>query len=257
MVRAEDVEPVIAYSAEIFDFVEASFIWGYPFEELDDFKMTLDLAGRVSRWAPGVNVQLHRLSPLPNSPIYREYPSPLLEPEPRDKPWLLLPAVLLEPQAAAISRLVRAAPDVYPGFFTLPTPDEGEKRRLMSMVKRTLDRTVGATVFDPETARLLDEEAPEIERALFEAETDSTGRIGVGLALSFFGEDQTTTATRTAPLWSALAGPHSSGSGIDEPKFVRGTALRLHWSKPSPGRSAIADRRGFPAAGPSRGSGDP
>jgi anaerobic magnesium-protoporphyrin IX monomethyl ester cyclase len=187
MVRAEDVEPVIAYSAEIFESVEASFIWGYPFEELEDFKMTLDLAGRVSRWAPKVNVQLHRLSPLPNSPIYKEYPSPLLEPDPRDKPWLLLPAVLLEPQAAAIGRLVRAAPDVYPGFFTLPTPEEGEKRRLMGMVKRTLDRTIGATLFDPETARLMDEEAPESSRALFEAETDSIGQIGVGLALSFFG----------------------------------------------------------------------
>ena len=163
MVRAEDVLPVIAYSAEIFEFVEASFIWGYPFEELEDFKMTLDLAGRVSQWAPKVNVQLHRLSPLPNSPIYKEYPGPLLEPDPRDKPWLLLPAVLLEPEAAAIGRLVRAAPDVYPGFFTLPTPEEGEKR-LMGMVKRTLDRTIGATLFDPDTARLLDEEAPESER---------------------------------------------------------------------------------------------
>lgn len=186
MVRAESVEPVIEYSAEVFDFVEASFIWGYPFEDLDDFRMTLDLAARVSRWAPRVNVQLHRLSPLPNSPIYREYPSPLLEPDPQDRPWLLLPAVLLEPRAEEIGRLVRAAPDVYPGFFTLPTPDEAEKRRLMGKIKRTLDRTIGATLFDPETARLLDEDAPEVERSLFDAETDSSGRLGVGLAISFF-----------------------------------------------------------------------
>lgn len=200
MVRAEDVAPVIEYCAQIFEIVEASFIWGYPFEELDDFQMTLDLAAAVSRWAPKVNVQLHRLSPLPNSPIYREYPGPLLEPDPRDKPWLLLPAVLLEPEASAIGQLIRSAPDVYPGFFTLPTPAEEEKRRLMARVKRTLDRTIGATLFDPETARLLDEEAPAVERALFEAETDSIGRIGVGLAISFFRRSRRRRGAGCAPL---------------------------------------------------------
>ena len=44
MVRPESVLPVVEFSAKLFDSVEASFIWGYPFEEFDDFKMTVDLA---------------------------------------------------------------------------------------------------------------------------------------------------------------------------------------------------------------------
>ena len=48
MVRPESVVSVVRYSAEAFDNVEASFIWGYPFEELDDFKMTLDLVAECT-----------------------------------------------------------------------------------------------------------------------------------------------------------------------------------------------------------------
>ena len=74
----------------------------------------------------------------------------------------------------------------------------------MEMVEASgSDRTIGATVFDPETARLLDEEAPESERALFEAETDATGRIGVGLALSFFGRIRRRRGAGCAPVAGA------------------------------------------------------
>ena len=186
MVRPESVVPVIRHSASVFDMVEASFIWGYPFEELEDFKMTLDLVARVSEFSPRVNVQLHMLCPLPNSPIHREYPGPLLEPEAEDRPWLLLPAVLLDPRATEIANLVAAAPDLYPGFYTLPTPAKAEKRRLLQQVMSKLNRTIGQTMIDPRIGRLLDEESPEIERDLIQSQSDPCEQIGTGLALSFF-----------------------------------------------------------------------
>jgi radical SAM superfamily enzyme YgiQ (UPF0313 family) len=185
MVRAESVVPVIRHSASVFDHVDASFIWGYPFEELDDFKMTVDLVARVSEFAPRVKIQLHMLSPLPNSPIFREFADVLQEPEPEDRPWLLLPGVLIDPRAEEIGKLVREAPDLYPGFFTLPTPAKAEKREMLGSIMRSLDRTMGRTLLDERIGGLLERESPQLERELIEAETDPCGRIGVGLAVGF------------------------------------------------------------------------
>ena len=186
MVRIESVVPVVEYGAKVFDQVEASFIWGYPFEELEDFKMTLDLAAECARFSPRVNVQLHRLSPLPNSPIYREFPGPLLEPEEADRLWLLLPGLFLDPRAEALREIIRAAPDVYPGFYTLHTPALEAKRVYLQGVARTLDRVVGSTFFDNQVSRLLDDDDTAVERNLLRACEDSSERIGTALAVSFF-----------------------------------------------------------------------
>jgi anaerobic magnesium-protoporphyrin IX monomethyl ester cyclase len=147
-VKAEDVMPVLRSSAHYFDRIEASFIWGYPFETLDDFKQTLELAGEASTLSPAVNVQLHLLSPLPMSPIYREFKGELEEPEPDDRRWMLLPALLLDERAVSVRELVRDARDIYSGFYNLPTPARADKRGLLQQVMRALDRTVGRTVLD-------------------------------------------------------------------------------------------------------------
>ena len=184
--RAEDVLPVLEFSARHFDKVEASFIWGYPFETLDDFKKTLDLAGEASMLAPRVNVQLHMLSPLPLSPIYREFPGELRPPAPEDRPWLLLPALLLDDRAGPLRTVVGGAPDIYPGFYTFPTPSKEAKRRLLERAMGTLHRTVGSTLFDKHVAELLTNDNPGLERALLAAQDNALDRIGTGLALGLF-----------------------------------------------------------------------
>jgi anaerobic magnesium-protoporphyrin IX monomethyl ester cyclase len=185
MVRAEDVVPVIRYSAAAFAYVEASFIWGYPFETYEDFLLTRDLAAEVSRYAPRVNVQFHMLSPLPNSPVYREHDGPLVPPDPEDRRWLLLPPILLEESASRVRQLVASAPDVYPGFYTFPTPSKAQKRDVLEEIVSALNATIGATMLDPQVSRLVDTDAEDVERALLERETDPCDRIGVGLAISF------------------------------------------------------------------------
>jgi radical SAM superfamily enzyme YgiQ (UPF0313 family) len=190
-VRVEDIVPVLELSAQYFDRIEASFIWGYPFETLDDFRLTLDIAGEASRFAPVVNVQLHMLSPLPLSPIYREFSDQLIEPEPEDSRWLLLPGVLLDKRSEPIRHLVRKDPDIYPGFYTLPTPEKNEKRLQLDRVMKTITQTVGSTIFDSRTKMLLKPETAEgdaspIEKELLAAHTEPVERIGVGLALGMF-----------------------------------------------------------------------
>jgi radical SAM superfamily enzyme YgiQ (UPF0313 family) len=185
-VRAEDVMPVLKLSAQYFDNIEASFIWGYPFETLDDFKQTFALAAEAAMLASTVNVQLHMLSPLPLSPIYHEFPDQLVEPEPEDRRWLLLPALLLEERASTVRDLVRTAPDIYPGFYSLQTPDKHAKRKLLERTMGSLERMVGSTLFDPQVAALLEHDDHATERELLAAQRHPADQIGVGLALGFF-----------------------------------------------------------------------
>jgi hypothetical protein len=185
-VRAGQILPVLKASAQHFDQIEASFIWGYPFESLDDFKRSLDLAGEASLLSPKVDVQMHMLSPLPLSPIFREYPHGLLEPEVEDRPWLLLPALLLDNRSIVLRELIRDAPDIYPGFFTFPTPAKRKKRELLRRSLRALDHTIGSTFFDPSVASLLKEDCEWREQQLLASQLHPADRVGVGLALGFF-----------------------------------------------------------------------
>jgi radical SAM superfamily enzyme YgiQ (UPF0313 family) len=195
-VRAQDVVPVLRLSAQYFDRIEASFIWGYPFETLDDFERTLDLAGEASMLAPRVNVQLHMLSPLPMSPLYREFGGELREPEAVDRRWLLLPPILIEPAAAAMADLIRAAPDIYPGFYGFPTPDKYTKLAHLERVMRAFERTVGSSVFDSRVARLVDHDDQPLEESLLTAPSHPADRIGVGLGLGYIGRGRRRAAER-------------------------------------------------------------
>jgi len=217
-VHAEDVVPVLRLSAEYFDRIEASFIWGYPFEAVDDFERTLDLAAEASMLAPVVNVQLHMLSPLPLSPIYREFTGCLLEPEPEDRRWLLLPALLLDERAVTVRQLVRDAPDIYPGFYTFPTPAKQAKRKSLEQSMRALDRTIGRTLFDSRIAGLLERDDVDTEREILAAQQHPTDRIGVGLALGFLRRTRRRTAFETGRMpFEGTRGPRLVRERLEPP----------------------------------------
>jgi radical SAM superfamily enzyme YgiQ (UPF0313 family) len=205
-VKAETILPVLKLSAQYFDQIEASFIWGYPFETLQDFQLTLELAGEASLLAPRVNVQLHMLSPLPNSPIYRAFAGKLLKPEPEDARWLLLPNLLLDERAREIRAMVERAPSLFPGFYTFPTPDKQAKRELLQRSMRALDRTIGMTIFDDGIGALLEEENGFLEQELLHNKSDPSDRIGVGLALGFFRRTRRRHAYRKADAFDSYRG---------------------------------------------------
>jgi radical SAM superfamily enzyme YgiQ (UPF0313 family) len=184
--KLDDILPALEVSAKYFDRIEASFIWGYPFESYADFQGTLEVASAASSLAPKVSVQLHMLSPLPMSPIYRDFSGKLLPPEEEDRDWLLLPALLLDERAGEVGEIVRADPDIHPGFYTFPTPDKKRKRRQLQRVMDALHRTIGSTLFDARTAALFEREDRLQEKRLLAAERRPSDRIGVGLGLGFF-----------------------------------------------------------------------
>jgi radical SAM superfamily enzyme YgiQ (UPF0313 family) len=186
VIRKETILNCLRESSEYFEKVEASFIWGYPFETLEQFQETLELAGEASKFAPRVNVQLHMLSPLPLSPIYVQYEGDIVPPELEDKDWLLLPSILLDDRAGAIRSLVESRPDIFPGFFTFPTPDKEAKRTMLKECMQSLDRTIGQTMFNERISNLLEFEDRDTESALLESAQGPAERVGIGLALGLF-----------------------------------------------------------------------
>jgi anaerobic magnesium-protoporphyrin IX monomethyl ester cyclase len=182
-IRAESIIPVLRNSASHFERIEASFIWGYPFETLTDFNATLELAGEASLLSPRVNIQMHMLSPLPNSPIFHDFAGELSPPEPEDAPWLLLPNILQDARSDRVREIVLSAPDLFPGFFTFPTPDKHSKRQLLERALRSLQRTLGDTILDTRIARLLHYDDSSVEQEILGRVQHPSDRIGAGLAI--------------------------------------------------------------------------
>jgi anaerobic magnesium-protoporphyrin IX monomethyl ester cyclase len=199
----DSILPAIEMSARYFECIEASFIWGYPFETYEDFLLTLDLAANASRFAPTVNIQLHMLSPLPSSPIYQEFGGDLLRPEQEDSAWLLLPSLFLDERGRLVRTVIEKAPHLFPGFFTFPTPDKAAKRDKMCEVRSALEATIGRAIVDQATNVLLTSSDPEIEKELLAAATTATDRIGTGLALGVLRRMRSNRAEQNG---AALAG---------------------------------------------------
>jgi radical SAM superfamily enzyme YgiQ (UPF0313 family) len=181
--KAESILPILQVSARYFELIEASFIWGYPFESYEDFRLTLGLAAQASELAPKVNVQLHMLSPLPHSPMYLTFKGELLTPEPEDQRWLLLPALLLDSRAAGIRETAFENARLFPGFFTFPTPDKPKKRQQLETVVRSMEGVLGQILLDESVRALLSDEDQQAEMELLAAASEPAQRIGTGLAL--------------------------------------------------------------------------
>jgi anaerobic magnesium-protoporphyrin IX monomethyl ester cyclase len=184
----ESILPTLEISARYFDRIEASFIWGYPFETYEDFLCTLDLAAQASQFAPTVNVQLHMLSPLPSSPIYQEFRDTLIYPEAEDSRFLLLPALLLDERADVVRGVIEKAPHLFPGFFSLPTPEKERKRARLKEVFTSMEVMIGRAIINDQIHGLwtAENQALEKELANFSETSSNPERIGTGLALGVF-----------------------------------------------------------------------
>jgi predicted aldo/keto reductase-like oxidoreductase/radical SAM superfamily enzyme YgiQ (UPF0313 family) len=115
---------LIPKAVQIFPSVDAFYVWGFPFETLDDFNQTL--FQMVSFRTMGARILPSLLCLLPQTPIYED-----LAPDNRLEfcPWLLPEFVITghevlrgnNVEVPARHRryfdLITANPDVFPGFF--------------------------------------------------------------------------------------------------------------------------------------------
>ena len=121
---AADTLDLIPQAVEIFPRVDAFYVWGYPFETMDDFCESL--FQMVSFRSMGARILPSLLSLLPQTEIYRDY---------KDKvalefcPWLLPEFVFtgheicragrieIPARHQAFFRLIIDNPDIFPGFY--------------------------------------------------------------------------------------------------------------------------------------------
>lgn len=115
---------VIPRTIDLFPRVDAFYIWGFPFETMDDFNQSL--LQMISFRMMGARILPSLLSLLPQTEIYRQYAS---EKALEFCPYLLPEFVLtghetchgLEIEIPAAHReyfeLIRAHPDIFSGFY--------------------------------------------------------------------------------------------------------------------------------------------
>jgi radical SAM superfamily enzyme YgiQ (UPF0313 family) len=131
----EQARAVIAQTARYFD-IYVSFIWGFPFETMADFRETIDCTAFVEDL--GGTPWLFSLAPLPLSSLYREYRHTLV----LSDGWFVNMA---GPDRQKMVELVDKYPGIFSGFYRYPTEGFEEKYRFIK--ERGLMEHGAQTVF--------------------------------------------------------------------------------------------------------------
>lgn len=126
---------VAARSVKYFPSVHVSFIWGYPFEEIEEFEETL----HAIEWfqEAGVRVLLFEYSPLPGSPLFRESAKDSLRFSEEDYSFFVITGHELcgsdgyssSEEHRRMYDLIRDFPQIFSGFYRYDTMDILEKRQ--------------------------------------------------------------------------------------------------------------------------------
>jgi anaerobic magnesium-protoporphyrin IX monomethyl ester cyclase len=121
-VSSADISKVVPRAAEHFPHVIASFMWGFPFEELSDLEETLLLAAYLRSF--GVTVQMHLWAPMPRSPLCKQYQSQLVYD----------PGVQSDFVVANVARyesLIASHSTIFAPFYHVPHPAFAQKRQMI------------------------------------------------------------------------------------------------------------------------------
>jgi radical SAM superfamily enzyme YgiQ (UPF0313 family) len=117
---------VVPKAIELFPRADAFYIWGFPFETMEDFNQSL--MQMISFRMMGARILPSLLSLLPQTEIYRQYAAdrnlefcPYLLPEFVLTGHEICHGLEIEVSEAhrAYFELIRANPDIFPGFFHL------------------------------------------------------------------------------------------------------------------------------------------
>ncbi|HRU39659.1 MAG TPA: radical SAM protein, partial [Candidatus Goldiibacteriota bacterium] len=124
--RAADVIEVISESAKIFSRTDAFYIWGFPFETMDDFYASI--FQMISFRSMDVRILPSLLCYLPQTRLYEEWKAKAeLEFFPELIPEYMLtghelckyPNVEIDPKYSHIFEFIKSNKDIFPGFFLI------------------------------------------------------------------------------------------------------------------------------------------
>lgn len=111
----------------------ASFIWGFPFESVEDVAQTLLLMVYLSQ--VGVDTRLNRLAPFALAPLFKEYGDRLvrLQGKRSASPKEPFEASVLPPEARD---LIAKHPRIFPEFFWFGCERFDEKMQMVNLLDR-------------------------------------------------------------------------------------------------------------------------
>jgi radical SAM superfamily enzyme YgiQ (UPF0313 family) len=136
----EQASTVIEKTTKYTD-VEASYIWGYPFETLEDFYNTVMVVFHQVK-LPRVKPRIALLSPLPKSPIYLEYKNCIKFPDnPEIAHYLgFLPGREKFLEYGDMVALVKKYPHLFPSFYYLSHDSFEQKLELIRNMEQNLQQ---------------------------------------------------------------------------------------------------------------------
>ncbi len=121
---AEQVVPVVAEATSIFRRTDLFYVWGFPFESMDDFYQSV--FQMISFRMMGARILPSMLCLLPQTRIYREHIDPArLEFAPDLLPEYMITGhevsryahIEIRSEHAEVFAFIRQHPDLFPGFF--------------------------------------------------------------------------------------------------------------------------------------------
>jgi radical SAM superfamily enzyme YgiQ (UPF0313 family) len=120
--RAQASE-IIPRAQEYIPQVYASFMWGFPFEELSDLEETLLLAAYLRTF--GVEVQLHLWSPMPRSSLFKQYENQLVyDPGVQSN--------IVTGDVAGFQSLIKSSPTIFAPFYHVPHAAFEQKKQMIA-----------------------------------------------------------------------------------------------------------------------------
>jgi anaerobic magnesium-protoporphyrin IX monomethyl ester cyclase len=128
--RFEEAQACLKMSARHIGQVNASFIWGFPYESLEDFYDTLMAVGEVER-TKGVTPYLYLLGPLPKTPLYREFGHLTRFSEDFYPHVTTIPVRERLADFPEVVELVIRHPSLFTGFYHYDHPELPTKRKLL------------------------------------------------------------------------------------------------------------------------------
>ncbi|WP_456474597.1 B12-binding domain-containing radical SAM protein [Candidatus Pyrohabitans sp.] len=119
---------VILKSVEYFEHVISTFIWGFPFESMEDFYETIFFMSSLAE--AGSKIKFFLLSPSPLSQLYRDYRDNLRFSEElcSELVWKGYDNFINKKK---ISAMIRAYPEIFPDFYYIDSGNIHKKYQLL------------------------------------------------------------------------------------------------------------------------------
>ena len=159
----EEAIEVVSRAATHYFPVQATFIWGYPFETMDDFYETLEAQKRLLEQSHRVDTIFMSLAPLPLSELYRTFGDTLAF-----SPNLITFMQQTDAELPqSVIQVIAQHPRVFPGLYHYDTEHLAEKLHVVRRLRTLVDQVFGRMALDRGFRKLLTEDPSAAARTMF------------------------------------------------------------------------------------------